>query len=118
MEAEYKVLSILNLPLTGVRKQPGDTVTSQELEENEQTDEDVELLIGGGALSDDMDAELHPDHRPISIAQPSIEQMVNAAKATVERMGDDAPDEVKELAKMELNHAASSDDGKGGEANA
>jgi len=69
--AEYKALTFINLPLLDIKKAPGDTVTDEEFAAGGQTEEDINALVAGGSLSLDMDAELHPDNRPVDIPGPS-----------------------------------------------
>lgn len=61
-----KALTYLVLPPDN-RKAPGDTVTKKELEDADQTQEDIDKLIKSGAIGDGPDTPLHKDHRPIEI---------------------------------------------------
>lgn len=56
----YKCLTFVMV--NGEKKSPGDVITKAELKDGGQTDEDIEALVKGGSLSEDQDAELHPDH--------------------------------------------------------
>lgn len=123
----HKALTVIALPVlnedgaaTGetLRKEPGSKITKDEWAAAGQTDEDIQNMLDAGSISDDMDAELHPDHRPVPAGVSSIAQMVEMAKAQVELLGDDAPSEIKKLAKLEVKNVNSSDSAKGGDGNA
>jgi hypothetical protein len=116
----YKALTHINLPFhndgEGLRKKPGDTITKAELKEARQTDEDIQnLLTGDGypSMTEDMDMDLHPAHRPVPANAPSVALMIEQAKQIVELQGDDAPAEVKKLAKLDHQHVVSGDAGRG-----
>lgn len=113
----HKVLSIVNLPPDN-RKGPGDKITKAEWEacDPPQTEEDIQRLIDDGAISEDMDAEIHPDHLPVDPSVPTIARMVENAKMLVEQLGDDAPAEVKKLANLDHSHITIKDTGNGGDA--
>lgn len=61
----FKALAYINLPVIEVKKEPGDLITGQEFNDANQTPDDIQLLIDSGALSSDLDAELHEDYRYI-----------------------------------------------------
>lgn len=65
MANQYKALTFVNLPGTDKRVAPGGTITAADFEAAKQTEEDIQSLIDGGAISEDMDAELHPDHQDL-----------------------------------------------------
>lgn len=108
-----KVLTVVNLPGIEVRKEPGDTITEQEWKDAGQTDEDREAMIKAGSISEDMNAELHPNHRPVPPGAPSLGSMVENARDLAERLGDDTPKEVRALAKLDYQHVVADDSGKG-----
>lgn len=117
MKKEYLVRAPLFLPFVEKRKEPGSTVTREELEKAQQTDEDVKTLIENGALGEDVDGEIHPDHVPVPPGTPSVALMVEQAKALVELHGEDnVPKELKALAKLDYQHVSGGTDGaRGGE---
>jgi hypothetical protein len=122
----HKALTVIALPVlnedgfaTGetIRKEPGETITKAEWKEAGQSDEDVSELLASGSISTDADAELHPNHRPVPAGATSLAAMVESAKAMVEAMGDDAPAEIKKLAKLDMKNVGSTESVKGGDAN-
>jgi hypothetical protein len=67
----YKALTYLNLPGDPeVRKSPGDKITDKELKDAGQDSEQIAALMKSGAISDDMDADVHPDHQAPEAAAP------------------------------------------------
>jgi hypothetical protein len=110
----HKVLTVIALPVlnddgaaTGetIRKEPGSTVTKAEWAKAGQTDEDIQNMLDAGSISEDMDAELHPNHRPVPAGTTSLGQMVESARQMVELMGEEnVPAEIKKLAKLDYNH--------------
>ena len=115
----HKALTYLNLPPAN-RKAPGESISPEEWAATDplQTEEDIQALIEGGSISEDMDAELHPDHRPVPIGTPNIAQMIEGAKAIVAQQGDNAPKEIQRLARMEHTHVGAGDGGGGSDGNA
>lgn len=113
-----KALTVINLPGIEVRKEPGDKITEEEWKDAGQTDEDREAMIEAGSISEDMDAELHPNHRPVPPGAPSLASMVENAKDVVVRLGDDAPKELRQLAKLDHTSVTADDSGKGASKNA
>lgn len=121
----YKALTVIALPVlnedglaTGetVRYEPGAVISDEEWNSSGQTEEDAATLVESGAMSEDMDAELHPDHRPVPAGGTNLEAMVANAKDMVDRMGDEAPAEIKALAETRLVNATA-EAGSGGDAN-
>lgn len=121
----YKALTVISLPVlnedgfaTGetIRKEPGSTITKAEMKSAGQTDEDIKNMTDAGSISEDMDAELHPAHRPVPAGTTSLAAMVESARQMVETMGDNAPTEIKRLAKLDVQNVnANSDTAKGGD---
>ena len=62
----YKALTYINLPPDN-RKAPGDRISEAELKEAGQTEENVEQLLKGKAMSKDMEAKIDKAHDPIVI---------------------------------------------------
>lgn len=94
----YKALTFLHLPVTDVRKGPGDTVTHEELLAADQDEKQIEQLVHDGALSKNLNAEVHPDHRPVDLSVMTTRQMAEMAAIVADKMGDEAPAEIKALA--------------------
>jgi hypothetical protein len=120
----HKALTVIALPVlnddgfaTGetIRKEPGDKITKAEWDAAGQTDEDIQNMVNAGSISEDMDAELHPDHRPVPTGISSLAQMIESAKAMVELMGDKAPKEIQKLAELDHRDVNSSDEAAGGD---
>jgi hypothetical protein len=64
---DYKALTFINLPLLDIKKAPGDTISTEELTNGGQTPDDIASLVSAGALSEDPDAPVHPDHVPVPV---------------------------------------------------
>ena len=108
-----KALTYVNLPGIEVRKAPGDIITAQEWKDSGQTDEDKEAMIKAGSISEDKDAEIHPDHRPVPPGSPSLASMVENAREMVKRLGDNAPKELRAFSKLDYQHVVTGDSGRG-----
>lgn len=125
----HKALTVIALPVrnengdaTGesIRKEPGEHITQAEWAKAGMTEEEIAAMAKAGSISDDMDAELHPDHRPVPAGVSSIAQMVESAKAMIELHGEDnVPTEIKRLASLEVrNVSATGESAKGGDRSA
>ena len=123
----HKALTVIALPVlnedgfaTGetLRKEPGDTITKEEWKKAGQSEEDIKAMADAGSISEDMDAELHPDHRPVPAGASSLAAMVESAKIMVELQGEaNVPAEIRRLAKMDMkNVGAAAEEAKGGDA--
>lgn len=80
---EYKALTYINLPFINVVKNPGDTITDKEFEDAQQTEDNINTLIKGGALSKDKSASIHPDHAPVVVRTSATEGAVNVVSGDV-----------------------------------
>lgn len=111
----HKALTYINLPPDN-RKAPGDEISPQEWEacDPPQTEENIQELIDSGAISEDMDAEILPAHRPVNPNDPTQARMIEEAKFLVER-GETSPGIVA-LAETEL--VSNGDDAAGGDKSA
>lgn len=111
----YKALTVINLPYhndgKGLRKEPGEKITKAEMNDAQQTDDDIKALIDSGAISEDMDADIHPAHLPVDPNAPTVERLILQARELHDRLGEDAPPEVQRLAKMDHRHVTSSEGG-------
>lgn len=119
----YKALTVIALPVltadgdpTGetIRKEPGSTITKKEWKDAGQTDEDFAAMEAAGSISEDMDAELHPQSRPVPAGTASLAQMIEQAKQMVELLGEDAPEEIRALAEKKVVNAEA-ENAKGGD---
>lgn len=79
----YKALTFIML---GEEKiSPGDEISDAQLEEAGQTEEHIAELVESGALSTDMDADVHPDHQlPI----PESDEVAAEGESRQLRSGD------------------------------
>jgi hypothetical protein len=79
----YKALTVVNLPVLedreiypgivvpvptgdGTRKEPGETITKQEMKDAGMDEEKLAAMLQAGSISEDMKAELHHDHLPVA----------------------------------------------------
>lgn len=93
----YMARTFLHLPGTEVRKSPGETVTYEELQASEQSDEQIDQLYAEGALGD-LDGDIDPAHQPVDLSVMTERQIQEMAVIVADKMGDDASPEVKALA--------------------
>jgi hypothetical protein len=135
MADEYKALTYINLPFldeNGRLYLPGQMIPHDAFEEsvtrateainNPETEINsaegiIAEMIEFGSLSEDPDADLHPDHQPVEPGSPTVAGMIEEAKALVaqlEERGSEVPPELRALADSQL--VAASDNGSGGEA--
>jgi hypothetical protein len=67
----YKALTYIML---GEEKiSPGDEISDEQLADAGQNEEHIAQLIEGGALSEDMDAPVHPDHQVVIPESEEVE---------------------------------------------
>lgn len=137
---QYKALTFINLPFIERSFGPGNTIESSDLEEYVEAatkatpvyddergghvptvEELVEHFTQFGSLSDDLDAELHPDHRPVDPTKPTLAVLIAQAQGLVEQLeadGRDVPDELRTLAETEYKHVTAADAGQGADQHA
>jgi len=134
---EYKALTVINLPFTDYSYLPGAMIprsafdecaeaTAAAFEKHPDTivptaQEMIDDMSAWGSLSDDPEAELHPDHIPVDPGLPTIAQMIEQAHDLVEDLenrGQDVPDELRQLANTEWQHVTSTDAGEAGDKHA
>lgn len=131
---ELKALTVVNLPFIGKgglgkRFMPGDSIPradfdayaerAAELVDNKDdnvrtADEVIEHMIEWGSISEDPDAELHPDHLPVDPGQPTIAQLIEQAKtlvADLENRQQEVPEGLQALANTEHQHIGATDQG-------
>jgi hypothetical protein len=115
---EYKALTAINLPFVGKTFQPGEMVSRADFDDNaehelaQSADEEIAALISAGALSEDADAPLHPDHIPVDLGTLNVSSVVQEARTLVAQMeadGKEIPEELKKFAAMDVR-AVSADD--------
>lgn len=120
----HKALTVIGLPVrdqdgnaTGetVRKNPGDKITLDEWHKSQATDEEIKAMEKAGSISEDMDAELHPDHRPVPTNMPSVAQLVEQARVLMDHFEGNVPSEVKRLAGLDYKDKNSSEKSSGGD---
>src|SRR5213596_728410 len=138
MAEQYKALTYVNLPFldgNGRLYPPGQSIPRDAIEESvrlavetinddnaeiQSADDQIAYMIEQGALSEDPDADLHPDHRPVTPGQPTVTGLVEQAQALVTQLQEsheEIPPELQALAdSKELR--ATGDGGSGGDANA
>ena len=136
---EYKALTFINLPFIERRFAPGQMIDRSEFEEYAKAaadahiwppdmdedhsgapdaDEVINHMIEWGSISEDPDTPLHPDHIPPTPGVPTIQQMVEQAKALVadlEERGAEVPAELRTLAETDYQHVTAAEEGQGGD---
>jgi hypothetical protein len=120
-KTELKALTFIHLPFIEEDYEPGKMIPRDRFDayaeqaaaaidsrktEVPTADEVIAEFIEYGSLSEDPDAEVHPDHRPVDPGAPSVAAMIESARAIVELLGDDTPEEVRALAKLDYEHVA------------
>lgn len=133
MTDEYKALTVINLPFIEERYQPGQMVPRTAFERYTAAAEtdlgtDAEVptaqeviadMIEWGSLSEDPDAELHPNHRPVAPGTPTVALIVEQAKDLVTRLeeaGEEVPAKLRDLADMSTRQINTADEGLAGDA--
>lgn len=143
MTDEFKALTVVNLPFTDKRYEPGATISRSAFEAEAEAaaaahvvpdgiedashplaaDEQIDYFKEWGTISDDMDAPLHPDHIPADPNRPSLAALVSQAQTLVEELeaaGADVPAKLRALAEISDRQISSvenavSNEGTGGE---
>ena len=118
--ASYKALTRLHLPVIEKDYAPGDEVTDADLEAAGQTQENLDALLGSGAIGGE-DDELHFSSIIPRPDMPTIEKAVLDAqeiKRQLEATGEEVPPEVEAMATLDYHHAQADDEGKSGDASA
>lgn len=130
MADKLKALTVVNIPFVEDRFQPGEMISSSVFTESEKAakaalgpdaevisaKEQIADLIKNGSLSEDADAELHPDHRPVSPNAVTLAGVVEQARMLVEAFeerGERVPAELQKMA--DLSAVSTEDRGKGGD---
>jgi len=121
---EYKALTFINLPFldggNGRLYRPGDMIPEEDFGDSVslgeaaigETEWDGQAtaesmiagLIDGGSLSEDPNADLHPDHQVTYPGTPTVTGLIEGARALVadmEAAGQEVPDEVRLIAEMQ-----------------
>jgi len=129
---ELKALTVINLPFIEERYQPGMMIPRSAFDryiEAAETalgpeadvpsaDDVIAEMIEWGSLSEDADAELHPNHRPVAVGQPTVANLVEQAKLLVsqlEESGESVPAKLRELSEMSHRQISTADEGLAGE---
>jgi hypothetical protein len=121
---EYKALTNVNLPFLEERYEAGKMIPRSRIEKyvevatatlDDRTAKDphasplptadsvIEELMSNGSISDDPDAQLHPDHLPVDPNKPSVQRLVAQANALIEHLeeqGVDVPAKLRSFADM------------------
>lgn len=141
MADEYKALTVINLPFIEKRFLPGSMIPYSDFQESAEmaasvlddrshvdpdaspiltADEQISYFMEWGSISDDPDAELHPDHRPVDPGKPSLAAMVEQAKALVEELeanGHDVPAKLRDFAETSDRQISAVDHAEVGDRN-
>ena len=141
MAEEYKALTVVNLPFIEERYMPGDVIPRERFEamaeqaaamvvpgpndENAtpvwSADEQIKELMEWGSISDDLDAEIHPQNTIPDPNKPSLASMVAQAQALIaelEDRGEDVPAKLRAFSEISDRQVGSVDAGIGGLENA
>jgi len=116
----YKALTYIHLPVIEVDKRPGDPVTAEELESAEQSQESIDAMVAAGTLGSEED-DIHHSHIIPDPSMPTIGSVVENSRrliAQLEATGEEVPDELRVVAKLDYTALATGDEGKAGDANA
>jgi hypothetical protein len=132
---EYKALTVVNLPFTETHWVPGQMIPFSAFEDSAEAakaaiedrravdenaspiptaEEMVAALIEGGSLSEDEDAELHPDHIPRAPGELSVASVTESAKtlvAQLEAEGREVPEELRAMSEVDVRTISTSDKG-------
>lgn len=132
---EYKALTFIHFPFTDRSFSPGEMIDRSEFEEYAEaaaqasppTDEysptsaqeTIDEFLQFGSISEDPEAQLHPDHIPPDPTKPTLGLLIEQAKemvATLDAHGQDVPQELRQLAETDYQHVqAVGDAGTGGD---
>lgn len=132
--SEHKALTVVNLPFIGEdgkgkRFEPGMMIPFEDFEasveaaqsanpdaDTPSAEEQVASLTEWGSISDDPDAELHADHRPVDPNVRTLAQIVSDAQRIVDELeagGQDVPAKLRELAEISERQINTVDHGGG-----
>lgn len=141
---EYKALTVVHLPHTEKLYAPGKMIPRSAFEKEAEkvaevagslhaslpegdkekaskpltAKQQIDYFLEWGTISEDPDAEVHPDHRPVDPGQPTIVQLIEQARNLIpqlEERGAKVPKELRELAEIEHTNVVSGDSGSGGD---
>lgn len=140
MADEYKALTVVNLPFIEERYMPGDVIPHERFEAMAEAaagsilatqdenatpvwtaDEQVEELMKWGSISDDLDAEIHPQNTIPDPNKPTLAAMVAQAQAMVDELesrGEEVPARLRAFSEISDRQVSSVDAGIGGGENA
>jgi len=140
MADEYKALTVVNLPFTETHWTPGQMIPRSAFEESADAarsqlddrsgddenassiptaDDMIDALIEGGSLSEDEDAELHPDHIPREPGELSVQSVADSAKALIAQLeadGREIPPELQAMAEVDVRTVKTGDKGSANDA--
>jgi len=116
----YKALTYLHLPVIEKDYKPGDPVPVEELEAAGQSEDSIDALVEAGSLGGEED-DVHFSHIIPDPSMPTIGSVVENSRrliAQLEATGEEVPDELRTVAKLDYTALATGDEGKSGDANA
>lgn len=112
MADEHKALTVINLPFTKKRFNPGYLIPESDFEaeadaaaeanpdgHNLTAEEQIAHFREWGSLGDEGD-DLHPDHRPVDANRQNAEQLRESARLLAEdydSRGEDLPGDIRKL---------------------
>lgn len=132
MADEYKSLTVVHLPFAGKNAEgrtfeAGATIARADFEQNaehelgQDADDEIGALVSAGAISEDMDAPLHPSAVIPAPNEPTMGSVKSAAQFVVERLessGQEVPEELKAMANLDVADVTTNDAGASGEGTA
>jgi hypothetical protein len=130
-----KALTVINLPFVERRFEAGAEITEQDFQDYldaaakvlpadsvPKLEEVISTFTESGSLSEDMDAELHPDHRAVDPADvpDTMAAIVARAEALVEHLesnGQEVPAKLRALTEISERQINAVDSGQGASSN-
>lgn len=134
MGADVKALTVVNLPFIEERFQPEQVIPYERFEayieaargalgpeaEIPEVDDVIAELTKYGSVSEDMEAELHPDHQPVDPNAMTLARLREEAANLVEKLeaaGADVPAKLRELSEISDRQVSTVDQGAAGDSN-
>lgn len=113
---QFLARTVVHLPFTEKRFNPGDVITQADLDEARQTPEDVETLLASGIISNNLDDDIEDAHKPVKPSAPTVHGVVGQAQFLVQQMeerGETVPDELRAVSELALEHKIADQKGAG-----
>jgi hypothetical protein len=120
MAGPYKALTYINLPVIEKGFAPGEEISQDDLDAANQTAEDIDALVSGGALGG-MDDDINPQNIIPSPNMPTISSVVASAQEVVTQMteaGQEVPPEIQAVANLDYTPVSAGDSASGGDTSA